>query len=365
MLDPLYTVKEQFRQDRWEDMSESAEKYVEIHPGSEAGFFYLGLARLNEEQYDDMNNAFDTCLKLGNTYDDQVWRYRTKLYIELRNAAFQILLDDDRQRFNEICKDVFIVGNSIPESFIQHKNSDFWYLNFWLGYTYAKDGLNITGIDTNAVRYLPVINLDDQYNLSQTTKDEWSTSLEYLDLALSYRPNHITSLKLKAFLNFHMQDYSDCIVVCQVILLLRNYHQDRDALLLKAMSSDLQGNQLEAIQTYSEYLDYYPNDGFAAQNLARIYLINREFELAINFLTVALKRDYNDLLIRYNLGECYYHLTNFHKAIKEFEFVRKNDHRFLSTLEYLAAAYYNLGMFADEKSVLKIIDEANSSIINE
>lgn len=368
----LTQTRNSFRQENWEHTKELAEEYVSVDNDSEEGYYYLGRASLELEEYETMNSAFNKAQNCGDKYHEKIMYYREKTFIELSDAGYTALQNEDYKTMRYNWMIAIKVGYSIPQSQIPDIAEKLWLFHFWIGYCWTFIGLELNHSCLDSLPILPYLNLTDEYSIPSSRIDDCYLALQHLDSALAVKPDNIICLELKAYIKFHLSRYNECINLSDHILKLTDY--DKNPLLLKSISQDRAGYIDSAIVSYSKLINYLPDNPVILYNLARLYLLRSDYANAIPYLLSSLRKTPTNTEARYMLGECYYKLLEFEKARMEFERVAAIKPDIVNLWEYLAVTYHNLGEYNKEKTALEKIqsmkmpilqsDKTNDTLIN-
>lgn len=90
----------------------------------------------------------------------------------------------------------------------------------------------------------------------------------------------------------------------------------------------------ESIKTYHTYLQFYPEDLDARNELAECYLNTKEYEDAKKELEYILNKEPEKIQARLNLANMYFELNNLQKAKERYkEIIEKNAQKFLREIK--------------------------------
>ncbi len=343
----VYSVSEGFKQNDWVRLESSANLFIHQNPRSEIGYYYLALAYLNQQRYDEMNGAVSECLGLGDTYEEKLWRYLMIRYSELREDALEEQSDNDHTKFRSLSDDLFKVAALIPPRVLKQKNKDLAYFHFRSACSYISNSIEIDDIKNLQLQLnflLSDPSFDNNYELYL------SQSLQHLDSTLVYDSDNVTALTLKIYIYRVRNQLDKCIQTADQIHQLSR--DNSNALLLKAIALDLSGNAHESILTYEDYLTLRPHDKFAQISLSGLYMRAQDYQNALVSFEKALILDSTNSEVIYNIAVCHFQAGQYFEAIDQLELIITSDSS-SSALKYLAAAYGQINDFSRRNEIIK------------
>lgn len=177
-------------------------------------------------------------------------------------------------------------------------------------------------------------------------RKDYETALLLLDKAQLFAPNEIEIILLQAEVYTHLNSYDDAIALLNTALA---QHADTDnkvdLLLTIADIYEISGKEKRAYSYYKKVLKLKPNNEQALSNID--YLVENcgLFEDSISLHKHIIDQDPYCFLAWYNLGNAYFGLQQYAKAIDAYEFVTAINEKYDLAYRNIGEAYFNLNDF--------------------
>ncbi|HDL18548.1 MAG TPA: tetratricopeptide repeat protein [Bacteroidetes bacterium] len=300
------SAKLYLQQENYPKAIQFLEQETAQNPQNAEAFYLLGRCYARDKRYKEMNDNFDSSIKISKKYEKEINITRKKYWIDSFNTGVR---DLQNQKPENAVKDFEIALTIDPKSADTYKNMAFAYIR-------------LNNHDKAVENYKKAIELD-----SNDTKSMLALGMEY----------------------YNTKKYNECIAIMKK--LLEKDPENKDAVSYLALSYDLMGNREKALEAYANALAKNPKDSDLYFNRGRLfYNANDYVNAAKNFEKVA-QLSPEDFDAIYNVGNTYLSIgNNLQKERKALE--KKNgDEKKINDLKTQEMANYKKALTYLEKAV--------------
>lgn len=300
------SAKLYLQQENYPKAIQFLEQEITQNPQNAEAFYLLGRCYARDKRYKEMNDKFDSSLKISNKFEKEINTTRKKYWIDSFNAGVR---DLQNKKPEDAVKDFEVALTIDPKSADTYKD---------LAIAYVRLGNHEKAVES----YKKAIELDPN-----DTKALLALGMEY----------------------YNNKKYDECINTMKE--LLKKDPENKDAVSYLALSYDLQGNREKALEAYANALAKNPEDSDLYFNRGRLFYMANDYVNAAKDFEKVAELSPEDFDAIYNVGNTYLSIgDNLQKERKALE-EKNGDEAKINDLKSREMANYKKALTYLEKAV--------------